>query len=479
MAKSGAMTTDARSAPEGAVGKVLDEAPTSLFHLKTAITSGMGFFTDAYDLNVISTALLLIKPQFHLSAGQVGMVGSTALIASFVGAFVFGRIADVVGRKRVYGIEAAVMAIGAILTAFAPNFAWLIVTRFILGVGIGGDYPVSATIMTEYSTRRGRGRQVAMMFSSYTFGQITALIIAMTLLAADVNGNIAWRLMLGLGAIPALAVLYNRRRMPESPRFTEAVTGDPERAARELNTFAGGAVRATAAADKPARITLRQFATSPRLLVTLLGTAGAWFMYDVGAYGNSISQPQIVKEIAPHASLAGVTAINLMLAVCFGLTGVIVCILVMDRIGRKLQQSIGLGVAGLALLAIALVPGLTASVLPFALVFGVSSFALDFGPNAGTMVFAAESFPVSVRSTGHGLSAGIAKIGAYIGALYAPVLLAHIGLRHTELIAGLFYLGGIGFTMLLPEPAGRSLDDLAAGAVPGPRAEVAQPVPQP
>ena len=81
------------------------------------------------------------------------------------------------------------------------------------------------------------------------------------------------------------------------------------------------------------------------------------------------------------------------------------------------------------------------------------------------MVFAAESFPTSVRTTGHGLSAGLGKVGAYIGALESPILLAHIGLRHTELIAGVVYLCGIIFTMLIPEPAGRSLDDLADQAV--------------
>ena len=86
-------------------------------------------------------------------------MGSTSLIASFVGAFIFGRIADVIGRKKVYGVEAAIMVIGAILTALSPNFAWLIVFRFILGVGIGGDYPISATIMTEYANRRSRGRR--------------------------------------------------------------------------------------------------------------------------------------------------------------------------------------------------------------------------------------------------------------------------------------------------------------------------------
>ena len=459
------MAAPSRQRPQGTVDSVLDEAPTSLFHLKTAFTSGMGFFTDSYDLNVISTALLLLKPQFHLSASQVGLVGSTSLIASFVGAFIFGRIADVIGRKKVYGVEALIMVIGAILTALAPNFAWLIVFRFILGVGIGGDYPISATIMTEYANRRSRGRQVAMMFATYTFGSITALIVAMTLLSAGVNDNLAWRLMLGLGALPALAVLYNRRRMPESPRYTAAVAGDAARAARELNQFADGAVAATADAPRTPRITLRQFVTSRRMMLTLLGTGGAWFVFDVGSYGNSISQPEIVKQIAPSASLAGVAAINLMLAVLFSLTGVVVCVLVMDRMSRKLQQSIGLGVAGLALLAIGFVPGITASVLPFALVFGVSSFFLSFGPNAGTMVFAAESFPTSVRTTGHGLSAGLGKVGAYLGALEAPVLLAHIGLRHTELIAGLVYLSGILFTMLIPEPAGRSLDELTESAV--------------
>jgi MFS family permease len=426
----------------------------------------MGFFTDAYDLNVISTALLLITPQFHLSSGQVGLVGSTALIASFVGAFVFGRIADIFGRKSVYGIEAAVMVIGAILTAFAPNFAWLLVTRFILGIGIGGDYPVSATIMTEYASRRSRGKQVAMMFSTYSFGSITALIVAMTLLSAGVSDNIAWRLMLGLGALPALAVLYNRRRMPESPRFTGNVAGDGARAARELNEFAGGAVTAIASSGKPERVTLPQLLGTPRMLVTLIGTAGAWFMYDIGAYGNSISQPRIVKMIDAHTTIAGTAAINLLIAVLAGLTGTLVAIFVMDRIGRRVQQSIGLGVAGLALILIGVAPAITASVLPFALVFGVATFSLDFGPNAGTMVFAAESFPDSVRTTGHGISAGIGKLGAYIGALASPVMLTDLGLGHTELIMGIVYLLGIGFTMLIPEPRGRSLDELSARMIP-------------
>ncbi|GAA1885251.1 MFS transporter [Streptantibioticus ferralitis] len=449
------------------VGRALDEAPSSMFHVKAAITSGMGFFTDAYDLNIISTALLLLKPEFHLSADQVGLVGSTSLIASFIGAIVFGRIADIVGRKRVYGIEALIMAVGAILTALAPDFTWLLVTRFILGIGIGGDYPISATIMTEYANRRSRGRQVALMFSTYTAGQVVAFIVALTLLAAGVDHDLAWRLMLGLGALPALAVLYNRRRMPESPRFTAAVVGDHERAASELNAFAAGAVRVTAAAPgQRQRLSLREILTNRRLVVTLLGTAGAWFAYDVAVYGNSISQPEIVKSIAPNATASGVTAINLILAVLFSVTGVVCCVLLMDRVSRKGLQIAGFLVSGAALLAIGLVPGLTGSVLPFALVFGLASFGTTLGPNAGTMVLSAESFPVGMRTTGHGISAGFGKLGAYIGALASPILLAGIGLRDTEIIAAGFYLLGVLFTLLLAEPARRSLEEIGSCTLP-------------
>jgi MFS transporter, PHS family, inorganic phosphate transporter len=447
-----------RSTP---VDEALDEAPSSIFHLKAAVTAGMGFFTDSYDLNVISTALLLLTPEFGLSPAQVGLVGSTSLIASFLGAVLFGRIGDLIGRKRVYGIEALIMAVGAVLTALSPNFTWLLVTRFILGIGIGGDYPISATIMTEYSNRRSRGTQVAMMFSAYTAGQVAAYIVALTLLAAGVNHDLAWRLMLALGALPALAVLYSRRRMPESPRFTASVMGDARRAASDLNGLRPGSVLTEPAGNGAVgRVGLRAFFGSRRMMVTLLGTAGAWFAYDVAIYGNSISQPAIVKGVVSNPSLTEVTAINLILAVLFSVTGLICGIVAMDRIPRKAQQIIGLAVCGCALLAIGLIPAVSTNIMAFLVFFGLASFGSTFGPSPTTMVFAAESFPVGVRSTGHGLSAGIGKAGAYLGALGAPLLLAGAGLRVTELVAGLFFLLGIPFTMLLKEPAGQRLEEI-------------------
>ena len=226
-----------------AVTEALDEAPLSMFHLRTVLTAGMGFFTDAYDLFIIGAALTLIGKVWHPSAVATGLLGSTSLIAAFVGAFLFGRLADVYGRKAVYGVEAALMAAAAIASAFAPSIVWLIIFRFILGIGIGGDYPVSAVLMSEYANRRDRGKLVTMVFSMQALGLLAGPIVAMTLLASGIHPDLAWRLMLGLGALPAAAVIYFRRTMPESPRYVARVRGDAAGAARATEQYSGGVVR--------------------------------------------------------------------------------------------------------------------------------------------------------------------------------------------------------------------------------------------
>src|SRR6201995_99309 len=140
----------------------LDNAGISREHWKIMFISGMGFFTDAYDLFIIGVVMTLLKPLWHVGKVEEALVESTALIASAIGALLFGRVADMLGRKRIYGVEVLVLAAGAILCALSPGIWWLIGFRFILGVGIGGDYPVSATIMSEYAGKAHRGLLVTL-----------------------------------------------------------------------------------------------------------------------------------------------------------------------------------------------------------------------------------------------------------------------------------------------------------------------------
>lgn len=431
----------------------MNEAPLSLFHLRAMVTAGMGFFTDAYDLFVIGIALVLINQVWHPASYLLGLVGSTSLLAAFLGAFVFGRLADLYGRKKVYGLEASLMAAAAVASALSPNILWLIGFRFILGLGIGGDYPVSAVIMSEYANTKDRGKLVSMVFSMQALGLMAGPVVALTLLGAGASADLAWRLMLGLGALPAVAVIYFRRRMPESPRFLSRVKGQSEKAARQLASFSKETVVVAGADDKPVRASWRPY------LLTLVGTAGTWFAFDYAYYGNTISTPLILKLVAPHASLITSIAWTLIIFAVAAAPGYVLAFSTIDRIGHKRLQLIGFAVMGATFLGIAIIPGVTGLALPFLLLYGVSYFFAEFGPNTTTFVLSAELFPVNLRTTGHGLSAGIAKVGAFIGVFLFPVLIKAMGLRGTLLVTFVFAVAGFFLTFLLPEPAGMSLEE--------------------
>ncbi len=215
--------SDAAATPASASAfQALDDSKVSKFQIKTMFVAGMGFFTDAYDLFVIGIVVSLLKTQWSLSTGQVSWLNSATLLASAFGAIIFGRVADMLGRKRIYGYEVLILAAGAIASAFSPNYTFLLVSRIILGVGIGGDYPVSATIMSEYSGKKSRGKMVGLVFSMQGAGLIVGPLVASILLASGVSENLTWRLLLGLGAVPGLAVYYMRRRIHETPRFALA-----------------------------------------------------------------------------------------------------------------------------------------------------------------------------------------------------------------------------------------------------------------
>jgi MFS family permease len=438
----------------------LDEASLSRFHVRAVLVSGMGFFTDAYDLFIIGIASTLIKPEWHLGSAQLSLLNSMTLAASFIGAFVFGRIADLIGRKRVYWLVAAIMVVGAIGSALAPAFWALILFRFILGIGVGGDYPVSAVLMSEYANRRDRGKLVGTVFSTQALGLIVGPLVALALLGGGVSHGVAWRVMLGLGAVPAAAVLYLRRKMPESPRYTAQVQGRAEHAARQLRDVAGNALNVTSEAGRRHSMGLKAFLSNRRYLVILAGTAGTWFLFDYAYYGNTISTPQILKLVAPHASLMVTTALQLAIFVVAALPGYLLAIARMDRIGHRKLQWIGFTAMAICFAVIGLVPGMTTTVAPFLIVYGVSYFFAEFGPNTTTFVMPAELYPVSMRATGHGISAGMAKVGAFIGVFVFPFFQSSLGLRGTLIVTACVSVAGALLTLVLPEPAGRSLEDL-------------------
>ena len=444
----------------------LDESRVTRFHRRVLLTSGMGFFTDAYDLFIIGVALALIKPEWHPSTLAISLVSSTALIASALGAVFFGRLADLWGRRRIYGLEILLLAGGAIATAFSPSVWWLIALRFVVGFGVGGDYPVSATIMTEYAGRRSRGRMVAMVFSMQALGLIVGPLVATVLLASGISHDLAWRLMLAFGAIPALLVFRLRRQIHETPRFALAA-GDAGHAMRAIARVKTGDV---AHIDKipelrikaPSKERFSHLFTNPKLFKWIIGAGGAWFLLDFAFYGNTISSPVILKLLNPHARLITTTLETLAIFLVAAAPGYALAIWRLDTQGRKSVQLIGFAMMALSFMLIGLVPGITGLVVPFLALYGVSYFFTQYGPNTTTFVYPTELFPVRLRTTGHGMAAAAGKIGAFIGTFLFPILLTSIGLGRTELIVALVCATGFVVTyMLLPETKGESLEKIS------------------
>jgi PHS family inorganic phosphate transporter-like MFS transporter len=427
----------------------------------------MGFFTDAYDLFVIGIVVALIKTQWSLSTNQVSWLNSATLLASAVGAFVFGRVADMLGRKRIYGYEVLILAAGAIASAFAPNYTFLLVCRIILGIGIGGDCPVSATIMSEYSGKQSRGRMVGLVFAMQGLGLIVGPLIASILLGSGASNNLTWRLLLGLGAIPGLAVFYLRRQIHETPRFAMA-GGAADEAQAAISAATGGKPAVSTAAESKARHSQSvasgylKLIQNRRLLIWLIGTTGGWLLLDFCYYGNTISQPEILKLLSPNATLLDNTLIQLGIFAVFAIPGYIVAILLLDRTGRRSIQILGFGMMALMFLIIGFVPYIAKHAPPFLLLYGISYFFTEFGPNTTTFIYPAELFPTDVRTTGHGIAAGAGKLGAFAGAFLFPDFLAvTLGLNRAMVIAGIVAALGMLLTIAtLPEPRGKTLEQL-------------------
>jgi MFS family permease len=417
------------------------EAALQGLRRRALLVSGIGFFTDAYDLFVIGIVSTLLKGQWHLGATQLALLNAVMLGAAFLGAMAFGWLADVIGRTQVYWISAAMMVLAAIGSALSLNLAMLVAFRFLLGFGVGGDYPVSAVLMSEYSHHTNRGRMIGLVFSAQAVGLIIGPLTALALLGGGASTGLTWRLLLGLGAIPAAVAVWLRRTMPEPPRYQIRPSRQP------------GARRGRG---------VRELLASRTLLVTLVGTAGCWFLLDYAYYGNTISTPQIIALIAPHASQTATIAIELAIFVVAAVPGYALAIARMDRIGHRRLQVVGFVLMGACFAVIGLVPGMTTVVIPFLLAYGISYFFTEFGPNMTTFVLPGELFPTRLRATGHGISAGVGKLGAFIGVFLFPVLQGTLGLRGTLLLtAGISVLGAL-LTLVLPEPAGRTLEEISA-----------------
>lgn len=425
----------------------LDESGINKSHWRIVITAGMGFFTDAYDLFIIGVVTTILAPIWHLTTGQLALLNGASLVAAAFGAIFFGLLSDKFGRKKMYGIEVAILFFGALLSAASPSFIWLLISRVIVGLGIGGDYPSSAVVVSEHSPRKHRGFLVLLVFAMQALGLVVGPLLASLLLSTNLSEHVVWRILLGLGAIPAASVFYLRRRIQESPHFLLSKK-TPLEVSRIIHDLADReSAKEMIETQKYNKHTL----LTKKWLLYLIGTAGAWFLLDVAFYGNGISSVLIINSIHPNTSLLSHTLLAAAIFLIFAVPGYLMAAKYVDKIGRKPLQILGFAMIALMYAAIATIHDPTQSLKLFILLFGVSFFFVNFGPNTTTFLIPSEIYPTSIRAQAHGISAAVGKFGAFVGAFFLPIILKSFGMQFTMAIMALVSIAGIFTTFLLPE----------------------------
>ncbi|MCI0183502.1 MFS transporter [Sulfoacidibacillus ferrooxidans] len=441
-----------------ASGQAVDfnQIPMNRFIRRLTFLSAMGLFLDGYDLTIISVALLFVKSQFQPSPYMVGLVGSAAVVGMLLGSLIFGNLTDRFGRRTMYLLDLLFFVVFSILAACSQNMVELILFRFLLGIGLGADYPISSTLTAEFAPTRKRGVLMVTTIGFWTVGAIVSYLVSLLLLQ---TGPDAWRFMLASGAIPALLVMWGRRTIPESPRWliAKGETAKGMAVADQIATDAGVRLNHQDNAGMPTqtgsgRASFARLFQKDILRMTIFASL-TWFLFDVGNYATIVFTPTIFKAIKGSTITSSVLASTALQAI--GLVGIAIVWLLVDRWGRKRLQVWGFLGLGIIFIVTGLLHQPSFSL--FLSLFLILSI-VDQGPGQLTYVYAGEVFPTTVRATGHGVATASSRVGALLGILVLPIFMAHVGLSAALIVFGILDLIGMGLTLwLAPEPKGKDL----------------------
>lgn len=465
--------------------------------------AGVGFFLDAYDLFIINPVSTMLQYRLYggknLPTNLEGFLKAGANIGSVIGQFGFGYAADALGRKTVYGKELMLIILATILSistptgTLSPNHCLIYLTMFriLLGIGVGGDYPMSASVTSDRSNLRKRGTMLAYIFSNQGWGSFVgslATIIVLAIYKGAIEGRHeiskvdgVWRILVGLSLIPAFGTLYQRLTLPESNRYNASKTLSPlpdsQDDVEELK-------KEDREKQPKAEITevepIKQKAHFKEFLIyfsewrhakILIGTCACWFLLDIAFYGINLNQNVVLQQIgfagttgSQWTRLFNIGVGNLIITALGFVPGYWATVLTIEILGRKWIQIQGFLITAL-LLAVIAGKFYELSKPAFIVCFALLQFFFNFGANTTTYCYPAEVFPTRFRASAHGMSAAAGKAGAIISALVFNTLSKNIG---TPNVLWIFFgccIAGAVLTLLLPEVKGRDPDVIFAAEI--------------
>jgi putative MFS transporter len=436
----------------------MTDNPPSTIQKQALWAAALGMFLDGFDLSIIAIALLPLRTQWHLDPAATGSLMASALIGSLLGGLIGGALIDRFGRRALLLPNVMLYVLGALGSALSPNLAVLWISRFVIGLGVGMDYPLVATVIAEYSSAERRGNHFAWTNIAWYVGALISTLVGLVLLPL---GASSWRLMLGAAMIPAVFLLWLRRNIPESPRWlmrrgkkdaahTALAALHPDWSTQTLTStcerFAGTVRRWPVLLQKPWR---------KRLWLSLM----PWFCLDVVGLGIGLYFPVVLRlQGLAHNNVtaAGINAIFLLIS----LAGIAFILPRLDRWGR-----IPLQIAGFALMAIGLLVFAGGLLLRnVILIYGgtaLYAFGTGIGPGVTVMALSVEIFPTELRASAGGLATAVSRLGAALSAMVFPYMEANWGLPSVLILMAMVSALGLWITRGYRfEPATKTLESM-------------------
>lgn len=444
-----------------------------------------------YDTGVMSGAMIYIQRDLKINDVQKEILVGTINVYSLLGSAIAGRTCDWVGRRYTIAIAGVIFFAGAFLMAFATSYAFLMVGRFVAGIGVGYAMMIAPVYSTEISPRSTRGFITSFTEVFINFGVLLGYVS--NYFFSKMATNLGWRFMMGVGAIPSVMLFVGGLIMPESPRWlvmqgrvgearivlektSESLQESEERLA-DIKTAAGipadnhdDVVEVAKSRTDDTSVWKEMFIHPTRavLHITIAGLGLCFFQQASGIDSVVMYSPTIFEK-------AGITSDSgkLLATISVGVTKtifILVSTFYLDKFGRRILLLTSTG--GLVCSLMGLGIGLTVidqhpnekltgaiALCFFCVLSSVGTFSMGLGPVA--WVYSSEIFPLRLRALGSGLSAAVNRLVSGI------ILMTFISLYNAITIGGAFFLfGGIAlvafifFYTLLPETRGRGLEEM-------------------
>lgn len=411
----------------------MDVLPNQKLQLQVWIVCALGLFIDGYDLYISSVAEPFINVLYKPSPFMLGLIQAAAPIGAALGALIIGRVADKIGRKTLLILNLLFFIVIALLSACAWDVVSLCVFRFLLGFGVGADYPICAAYLTEMIPKHQSKQFIAAaMFINCLASPVG---VAVGWLMVKVHPDLdVWRWMFASGALPAVIALLLRAKLPES------LVWQVQKKLQQTSPFLLNYQKL--------------FAPSLRKTTWCLGLS--WFFLDISYYGLGLFVPAVLHAVhlsnnADLLSSANQLLISTLFVNLFVVLGAFCSIFFVARLNTIKLQKIGflLSFLGLFILSLSHVDSSGLSTTMIFSGFFLFNFFVNFGPGLTTYLLPAELYSTEIKATGHGVASSFGKMGAALGTIFLPILQFYVGIYITVGLLALTLLLGFILTRML------------------------------